>query len=137
MNQTNGKSEVALGAEVRTWRARIGVGADFPLHAPTDVERAMEAEIAELRACIERVATPAALADMLAQYRNGDRALPTYGELAALAGLVQGSPAVDHESEQVGRFDRVQRQGDGSFQHFYQGKPVAGPGRAEFKQVMP
>jgi hypothetical protein len=35
---------------VRTWRERIGVGPDFPLHAPTDVERAMEAEIAELRA---------------------------------------------------------------------------------------
>lgn len=35
---------------IRTWRERIGVSADFPLHAPTDVERAMEAEIAELRA---------------------------------------------------------------------------------------
>lgn len=34
---------------VKTWRERIAVGADFPLHAPTDVERAMEAEIAELR----------------------------------------------------------------------------------------
>ena len=34
---------------VAPWRARIGVGADFPLHAPTDVERAMEQEIAELR----------------------------------------------------------------------------------------
>jgi len=37
---------------VRTWRERIGQNADFPLHAPTDVERAMEAEIAELRALI-------------------------------------------------------------------------------------
>jgi hypothetical protein len=37
-------------APVRTWRERIGQPADFPLHAPTDVERAMEAEIAELRA---------------------------------------------------------------------------------------
>jgi hypothetical protein len=35
---------------VQTWRERIGATADFPLHAPTDVERAMEAEIAELRA---------------------------------------------------------------------------------------
>lgn len=35
---------------VRTWRERIGVGPSFPLHAPNDVERAMEAEIAELRA---------------------------------------------------------------------------------------
>jgi hypothetical protein len=35
---------------VRTWRERLGLPSDFPLHAPTDVERAMEAEIAELRA---------------------------------------------------------------------------------------
>lgn len=34
---------------VKTWRERIGQHPDFPLHAPTDVERAMEAEIAELR----------------------------------------------------------------------------------------
>ncbi|GEM_PF-1697583 len=34
---------------VKTWRERIGAGPEFPLHAPTDVERAMEAEIAELR----------------------------------------------------------------------------------------
>ena len=35
---------------IKTWRERIGAGPDFPVHAPTDVERAMEAEIAELRA---------------------------------------------------------------------------------------
>jgi hypothetical protein len=35
---------------VKTWRERLGFGPDFPLHAPTDVERAMEAEIAALRA---------------------------------------------------------------------------------------
>jgi len=35
---------------IKTWRERIGAGRDFPLHMPTDVERAMEAEIAELRA---------------------------------------------------------------------------------------
>jgi len=40
---------------VRTWRERIGVGPDFPLHAPTDVERAMEAEIAELRERLNEV----------------------------------------------------------------------------------
>ena len=34
---------------VKTWRERLGFGLDFPLHAPTDVERAMESEIAELR----------------------------------------------------------------------------------------
>lgn len=42
---------------IKTWRERIGAGADFPLHAPTDVERAMEAEIAELRG---RVGAPQA-----------------------------------------------------------------------------
>lgn len=36
--------------KIKTWRERIGAGPDFPLHVPTDVERAMEAEIAELRA---------------------------------------------------------------------------------------
>jgi len=44
--------------EIRTWRERIGVGANFPLHVPTDVERAMEAEIAELR---DHIAQPATL----------------------------------------------------------------------------
>jgi hypothetical protein len=36
--------------KISTWRERIGQTADFPLHVPTDVERAMVAEIAELRA---------------------------------------------------------------------------------------
>lgn len=35
---------------IRTWRERLGVGSDYPLYMPTEVERAMEAEIAELRA---------------------------------------------------------------------------------------
>lgn len=35
---------------IATWRERIGATNDFPLHAPTDVERAMVAEIAALRA---------------------------------------------------------------------------------------
>jgi hypothetical protein len=42
----------APAAPIRTWRERIGQPTDFPLHAPTDVERAMEAEIAELRALL-------------------------------------------------------------------------------------
>jgi hypothetical protein len=37
-------------SHVRSWRERMGKAADWPLHAPTDVERAMVAEIAELRA---------------------------------------------------------------------------------------
>lgn len=35
--------------KIATWRERIGQTAEFPLHLATDVERAMEAEIAELR----------------------------------------------------------------------------------------
>lgn len=37
---------------VRAWRERMGKPADWPLHAPTDVERVMVAEIAELRATL-------------------------------------------------------------------------------------
>lgn len=37
---------------IKTWRERIGAGEDFPLHAPTDVERAMVAEITELRSAV-------------------------------------------------------------------------------------
>jgi hypothetical protein len=36
--------------QISTWRERIGQAVDFPLHVPTDVERAMVAEIADLRA---------------------------------------------------------------------------------------
>lgn len=39
-------------APIKTWRERIGQPPEYPLHAPTDVERAMEAEIAELRALL-------------------------------------------------------------------------------------
>jgi len=52
-NKLDGESPHAQLA-VKTWRERIGVGANYPLHAPTDVERAMEAEIAELRALARR-----------------------------------------------------------------------------------
>jgi len=43
---------------VRAWRERMGKPANWPLHAPTDVERAMVAEIAELRA--QQAAAPGA-----------------------------------------------------------------------------
>lgn len=56
---------------IRTWRERIGQPADFPLHAPTDVERAMEDEIAELRALIEACATGAAAATPPGTIRPG------------------------------------------------------------------
>lgn len=70
---------------------------------------------------LARSAAPLQLADMLAQYRNGERGLPSYEELAALA----AQPVA--EGEHAGRFDRVTLQEDGSFHHFYQGKPVPGP----------
>lgn len=50
-------------SSVKTWRERIGATADFPLHVPTDVERAMEAEIAELRT--QLVAPTSDMLDML------------------------------------------------------------------------
>lgn len=40
---------------VSTWRERIGQTAEFPLHLATDVERAMVAEIAELRAAAAHI----------------------------------------------------------------------------------
>jgi hypothetical protein len=52
--------------KISTWRERIGQTADFPLHVPTDVERAMVAEIAELRAA----AVPTAPTDISAQLRE-------------------------------------------------------------------
>lgn len=45
-----------MSAAVKTWRQRLGLGDTYPLHAPTDVERAMVAEIAELRARAESAA---------------------------------------------------------------------------------
>lgn len=39
-------------SRVATWRERIGAGADFPLHVPTNVERAMVAQIADLEAAL-------------------------------------------------------------------------------------
>lgn len=75
----------APGRPVSTWRERLGRPADFPLHAPTDVERAMEAEIAELRAACKQGKTPAAvltvpLAIMNLPCRPG-RAIAMHGAL--------------------------------------------------------
>lgn len=39
---------------VKTWRERIGAGPEFPLHAPTDVERAMVEQIEDLEAVIAK-----------------------------------------------------------------------------------
>jgi len=47
-------------SHVRSWRERMGKPADWPLHAPTDVERAMVAEIAELRAAARSQGAPTA-----------------------------------------------------------------------------
>jgi hypothetical protein len=40
-------------SNVSAWRERMGKPTDWPLHAPTDVERAMVAEIAALRAQLD------------------------------------------------------------------------------------
>jgi hypothetical protein len=60
--------------KISTWRERIGQAADFPLHVPTDVERAMVAEIAELRAAAAVTACQARIAnleDALRYYAQG------------------------------------------------------------------
>lgn len=54
----NQRKKPSGAAAVRTWRERIGAGPDFPLHAPNEVERAMEAEIAELRGLLDHSAAP-------------------------------------------------------------------------------
>lgn len=52
-----------LQPDVRTWRERIGKAPTYPLHAPNDVERAMVAEIAELRELsVSRPPAPKAMA---------------------------------------------------------------------------
>lgn len=65
---------------VRTWRERIGAGPEFPLHAPTDVERAMEAEIAELRSLLARYGNAAAGPAMPGAVRAGFGEAPPRGE---------------------------------------------------------
>lgn len=42
----------AAPSSVATWRQRIGVDQDYPLDVPTDVERAMVAQIADLEAAL-------------------------------------------------------------------------------------
>jgi hypothetical protein len=74
---SDNKSEVRdvtrVGApRIKTWRERIGVAADFPLYAPTEVERAMEAEIAELRASY---AAKGPLNGIPATWRHGEGAI--------------------------------------------------------------
>jgi hypothetical protein len=70
MNDNNQhRVEAAQVAPIRTWRERIGQVPDFPLHAPTDVERAMEAEIAELRARGETAEAYRLLNGVLSQFR--------------------------------------------------------------------
>ena len=74
MDQMKKKGGDALA--VKTWRERMGVGPSFPLHLATDVERAMEAEIENLRtlmaACAGLIANDsyAATFQSMAQYRT-------------------------------------------------------------------
>lgn len=75
MNQSN-ETSGAQGSAIRTWRERIGAGPDFPLHAPNDVERAMEAEIAELRARLTQIASVAVVPGMPGAVRVGHGEAP-------------------------------------------------------------
>lgn len=58
---------MSTNKDINTWRERIGQPEDFPLHVPTDVERAMVEEISDLRAALSSAsatvgAVPPALA---------------------------------------------------------------------------
>ncbi|MDQ2822763.1 MAG: hypothetical protein M3Y65_20690 [Pseudomonadota bacterium] len=65
--------------KISTWRERIGQTAEFPLYLATDVERAMVAEIAELRAA------------QVADTTTSGRAAPTLGEVfASVGGFMTG-----------------------------------------------
>ncbi len=85
----------AVAAPIRTWRERIGQPADFPLHAPTDVERAMQAEIAELRALVVAGGVPPAPSQQLGKTRcaNHEPGNPDSCEFS-LAGRGQPSKCV-------------------------------------------
>lgn len=87
---------------VQTWRARIGAGQDFPLHAPTNVERAMEAEIADLRGATARPRTgiEAAAVDrllkelcLLANDHDGEVLGTSLWAIEVITGLLSGLDA--------------------------------------------
>jgi len=80
--------------KIRTWRERIGQTADFPLHVPTDVERAMVAEIAELRALAPACASAASVAAPLAPYAQAANMITLTGHqlVAALDLIAPGMP---------------------------------------------
>lgn len=97
--------------KISTWRERIGQAEDFPLHVPTDVERAMVAEIADLRAAAfanvpaapefralpnlsgpavrgEAVAEPKTIGELFASVggwiNGGELGYPSFGSMEAL-----------------------------------------------------
>ena len=71
-----------MSAAVLTWRQRLGLGDAYPLHAPTDVERAMVAEIAELRAQADAGPLVAAVR-LLAKAKGRYHTEQNYGALVA------------------------------------------------------
>lgn len=87
---------------VQTWRGRIGASPDFPLHAPTNVERAMEAEIADLRSAaprpstgIKAAAVDRLLADLclLANDHDGEVLGTSLWAIEVITGLLSGLDA--------------------------------------------
>ncbi|MEW6023566.1 MAG: hypothetical protein AB1807_15665 [Pseudomonadota bacterium] len=92
----------AACAAVQTWRARIGAAPDFPLHAPTNVERAMEAEIADLRGAAPRPSTGIKAADvdrlltdlcLLANDHEGEVLGTSLWAIEVITGLLSGLDA--------------------------------------------
>jgi len=92
----------APAAPVRTWRERLGLQADFPLHVPSNVEWAMEAEIAELRRALTQSESTLAARDVLAErqrqvdregYSHENDDAHILGELGAYAAFYALPPA--------------------------------------------
>lgn len=80
---------------IRTWRERIGQTAEFPLHLATDVERAMVAEIAELRAAQSAGESTLTLGELFTSVggwmTGGELGYPSFGSMDALRVFTQRS----------------------------------------------
>jgi hypothetical protein len=92
----------APAAPIKTWRERLGLPADFPMHIPSNVEHAMLSEIAELRGSLtESELTLAARAVLAERQRQVDREgyshkndnVHILGELGAYAAFYAMPPA--------------------------------------------
>jgi hypothetical protein len=82
-------------AVIKTWRERIGVGPDYQLHAATDVERAMVAEIADWSAWAAALQAALHMANTRLAELTATRGVePTLDRAAALAEAIALLPSI-------------------------------------------